>query len=355
MAIATSFTFGTRMKGDLPSVRPVVEAALRAEGFGVADRDRHQGDDAEQAGDRAATLRDPRSLQPSTCSPGARSRSVRGRAAPLQRRPPPRRHGHHRRGDGSDGHPRYRRLAGDPAGGRGGEGPPSTRDRDAGPAVIGRSLPVGCPAAAVLATIDRRFAVHAVLWTAASVVAFGLVAAIIPNPVFGRQIPVEPFAIAVWLIAAPFMGLLGATYTAPGPIAPAESAPFVLGPRHGCRRTRWDDLRGDGEPRRIPGDRLPSVQQDRPGPPRHQRCHDHLRAAPARHRSGLAHPPCRHAGVASSIARARGDLPPMNGRTRAGDHIDRIRRRSPSRLAQEPHAPGRPTGPTRAPRYGTSR
>ena len=26
------------------------------------------------------------------------------------------------------------------------------------------------------------------------------------------------------------MGLLGATYTAPGPIAPAESAPFVLAP-----------------------------------------------------------------------------------------------------------------------------
>ena len=48
-------------------------------------------------------------------------------------------------------------IAGDPAGGRGGEGPPSARDRDAGPAVIGRSLPVGCPAAAVLATIDRRF------------------------------------------------------------------------------------------------------------------------------------------------------------------------------------------------------
>lgn len=35
MAIATTFTFGTRMNGDLPSVRPAVEAALRAEGFGV--------------------------------------------------------------------------------------------------------------------------------------------------------------------------------------------------------------------------------------------------------------------------------------------------------------------------------
>ncbi len=35
MAIATSFTFGTRMKSDLPSARSAVEAALRAEGFGV--------------------------------------------------------------------------------------------------------------------------------------------------------------------------------------------------------------------------------------------------------------------------------------------------------------------------------
>ena len=94
--------------------------------------------------------------------------------------------------------------------------------------MIGRSLPVGCPAAAVLATIDRRFAVHAVLWTAASVVAFGVVAAIIPNPVFGRQVPVEPFAIAIWLMSAPLMGLLGATYTAPGPIVPAEPDPFLL-------------------------------------------------------------------------------------------------------------------------------
>ncbi len=94
--------------------------------------------------------------------------------------------------------------------------------------MIGRSLPVGCPAAAVLATIDRRFAVHAVLWTAASVVAFGVVAAIIPNPVFGRQVPVEPFAIAIWLMSAPLMGLLGATYTAPGPIVPAEPDAFLL-------------------------------------------------------------------------------------------------------------------------------
>ena len=96
--------------------------------------------------------------------------------------------------------------------------------------MIGRSLPVGCPAAAVLATIDRRFTMHAVLWAALSVVAFGLVAAIIPNPIFGRQVPVEPFAIGVWLISAPLMGLLGATYTAPRTTASAGPAPFILAP-----------------------------------------------------------------------------------------------------------------------------
>ncbi len=68
------------------------------------------------------------------------------------------------------------------------------------------------------------------LWTIASLAAFGLVAAIIPNPVFGRQVPVEPFAIAVWLLSAPLMGLLGATYTAPGPVARAEPAALVLTP-----------------------------------------------------------------------------------------------------------------------------
>jgi hypothetical protein len=94
--------------------------------------------------------------------------------------------------------------------------------------VTGRALPAGCPAAAVLATLDRRFALHAGLWAAASLVAFGLVAAIIPNPVFGRQIPPEPFAIAVWLVSAPLMGLLGATYSAPAPPSATPAEPVAL-------------------------------------------------------------------------------------------------------------------------------
>ena len=100
--------------------------------------------------------------------------------------------------------------------------------------MIGRSLPAGCPAAAVLATIDRRFVLHAVLWATASLLAFGLAAAIIPNPAFGRQVPPEPFAIVVWLVSAPLMGLLGATYSAPAPSGPvAEPVPLAVRPAAG--------------------------------------------------------------------------------------------------------------------------
>ena len=35
MSFSTSFTFGTRLRGTITSVRPTVEAALKAEGFGI--------------------------------------------------------------------------------------------------------------------------------------------------------------------------------------------------------------------------------------------------------------------------------------------------------------------------------
>ena len=69
------------------------------------------------------------------------------------------------------------------------------------------------------------------LWAAASLLAFGLVAAIIPNPVFGRQVPPEQFAIVIWLVSAPLMGLLGATYSAPAPSGPVtEPVSLPAGP-----------------------------------------------------------------------------------------------------------------------------
>ena len=73
--------------------------------------------------------------------------------------------------------------------------------------------------------IDARFRVHVLLWGVLSALAYGLVAAIIPNPVFGRQIPPESFAIAVWLLSAPLVGVIGATYSSP---RSAATSPLVL-------------------------------------------------------------------------------------------------------------------------------
>jgi hypothetical protein len=55
------------------------------------------------------------------------------------------------------------------------------------------------------------------VWTLVALGAYGFITAIIPNPVFGRAIPPEPFAIAVWLASAPLIGLVMATYFAPMP------------------------------------------------------------------------------------------------------------------------------------------
>ena len=77
-----------------------------------------------------------------------------------------------------------------------------------------------------LAVIDRRFVGWAAAWGVLSLFAYGVVSAIIPNPVFGRQIAPEPFAIAVWAASAPLMGLVLATYTAPAPVATSAAMPL---------------------------------------------------------------------------------------------------------------------------------
>ena len=97
------------------------------------------------------------------------------------------------------------------------------------------------PRECLAALLDARY----LAWSAASalvgLVAFGLVSAIIPNPVFGREIAPEPFAIAVWLVSAPLMGLLAGTYLVPPPAAvrdlpaPADAATLAMG---GAERER---------------------------------------------------------------------------------------------------------------------
>jgi hypothetical protein len=80
---------------------------------------------------------------------------------------------------------------------------------------------VSCPA-----WVDAKFRVHVLLWTALSALAYGLVAAIIPNPAFARQIPPEGFAIVVWLVSAPLMGVMGASYSSPWMAAPLARLPL---------------------------------------------------------------------------------------------------------------------------------
>jgi len=86
-------------------------------------------------------------------------------------------------------------------------------------------VPESCPLR-VLA--DRRLLAWTAVWTAVSLLAFGVVTAIIPNPVFARQVPAEPFAIWTWIVSAPLMGLVMATYTVPP--RPSPIALISLGP-----------------------------------------------------------------------------------------------------------------------------
>jgi hypothetical protein len=80
-----------------------------------------------------------------------------------------------------------------------------------------------CPA-----WVDAWFRVHVALWMVLAALAYGAVAAVIPNPVFGRSVPPTAASIAIWLLSAPLMGIIGATYSAPR--APATTPILLLGP-----------------------------------------------------------------------------------------------------------------------------
>lgn len=86
-------------------------------------------------------------------------------------------------------------------------------------------VPASCP---LLALRDRNLLVHAALWAIGSGLVFGIVSAIIPNPVFGRSVAPTTFAIWTWLLSAPLMGIVMATYTAraAAPQSPIELVPL---------------------------------------------------------------------------------------------------------------------------------
>jgi hypothetical protein len=77
--------------------------------------------------------------------------------------------------------------------------------------------------------IDRRFVAWSLAASLAALAALGFASAIIPNPIFGRQIPPEPFAIVVWIASAVLIGPITATYLAPASPPATALAPAAGG------------------------------------------------------------------------------------------------------------------------------
>ena len=82
--------------------------------------------------------------------------------------------------------------------------------------------------AALRSTLDRRFWVVAILATGGSLILLGVPTAVIPNPLFVRMTPTEVSNLVVWLVSAPLIGLLVATYVRP-PTHPRPHPPTEAG------------------------------------------------------------------------------------------------------------------------------
>jgi hypothetical protein len=85
----------------------------------------------------------------------------------------------------------------------------------------------------VARTIDGRYLAVSAAAAVATLVGLGLVTAIVPNPVFGRQIPPEPFAIATWIASSVLAGLVIGTYLVPARPDGAATVPVPLGAPNG--------------------------------------------------------------------------------------------------------------------------
>jgi hypothetical protein len=85
----------------------------------------------------------------------------------------------------------------------------------------------------VARTIDGRYLAVSAAAAVATLVGLGLVTAIVPNPVFGRQIPPEPFAIATWIASSVLAGLVIGTYLVPARPDAAATVPVPLGAQNG--------------------------------------------------------------------------------------------------------------------------
>ncbi|MBA2382600.1 MAG: hypothetical protein H0V73_10870 [Chloroflexi bacterium] len=68
---------------------------------------------------------------------------------------------------------------------------------------------------ALKSTLDARFWLVAIVGTIGAFLILGVPTAVIPNPFFIRMTPTEPTNLVVWLLSAPLIGLLIASYVRP--------------------------------------------------------------------------------------------------------------------------------------------
>lgn len=85
-------------------------------------------------------------------------------------------------------------------------------DRHVEPSTVPPLPPFPLARSSIRATLDVRFWALATAAGLVALLGYGIVAAILPNPIFGRAIAPDAVAVAIWLLSAPLMGLLAATY-----------------------------------------------------------------------------------------------------------------------------------------------
>lgn len=83
-------------------------------------------------------------------------------------------------------------------------------------------------------TLDQRFWLVAAAGTLASLLVLGIPSVVIPNPFFIRMLPTEPVNVAVWVLSAPLIGLILATY-----VAKPSASGFVPGADRGSVPTSF--------------------------------------------------------------------------------------------------------------------
>ncbi len=108
----------------------------------------------------------------------------------------------------------------------GGVGPPAEAQSMTGDRREPQPMAIFGPAVSYNPLRDRALLAWSAWWSFIALGVFGVLNAIIPNPVFARGIAVEGFAVVVWLVSAPLIGVVMATYFAPIP----PSMPIALGP-----------------------------------------------------------------------------------------------------------------------------